>query len=147
MCLDGALARPCTISAVTGPAPTFCGRASRQHGSGQGHRWEKDNLLHFSGEAKDWPSFKEGMKALRAALKEGDQRLSALKAKFDNFSHKPKDGGNKRRWRRKNATTAKGLASGFNWHNECECLHKQKNEAEAKFQAIKERCEGNVNQE
>jgi hypothetical protein len=23
---------------------------------------EKDNLLHFSGEAKDWPSFKEGKK-------------------------------------------------------------------------------------
>ena len=55
---------------------------------------EKDNLFHFSGEAKDWSSFKEGMKTLRAALKEGDQRLSALETKFHNFSHKAKDGVN-----------------------------------------------------
>jgi hypothetical protein len=60
---------------------------------GKGMR-EKDNLFYFSGEAKDWPSSKEGMKALHAALKEGDQRLSALETKFDNFSQKAKDGGN-----------------------------------------------------
>ena len=36
------------------------------------------------------------VKALRAALRDKDQRLSALEAKFDSFSHEPKDGGNKR---------------------------------------------------
>jgi hypothetical protein len=33
--------------------------------------------------------------ALRAALKEKDQRLSALEAKFDSFSNEQKDGSNK----------------------------------------------------
>ena len=37
------------------------------------------------------------MKALRAALKEKGQRLSALEAKFDIFSNEQKDGGNKRK--------------------------------------------------
>jgi hypothetical protein len=30
-------------------------------------------------------------------LKDKDQRLSALEAKFDSFSHEPKDGDNKRK--------------------------------------------------
>ena len=33
----------------------------------------------------------------RAALKEKDRRQSALVAKFENFSHEPKHGGNKRK--------------------------------------------------
>ena len=37
------------------------------------------------------------MKALRASLKEKDQRLSALEAKFDSFSNEQKDGSNKRK--------------------------------------------------
>ena len=35
------------------------------------------------------------VKALRAALRDKDQRLSALEAKFDSFSHEQKDGGKK----------------------------------------------------
>jgi hypothetical protein len=37
------------------------------------------------------------VKVLRAALKERDQRLSALEAKVESFSHEPKDGGNRRK--------------------------------------------------
>ena len=36
------------------------------------------------------------VKALRAALKERDQLLSALEAKFEDFSHEPREG-NKRK--------------------------------------------------
>ena len=45
VCLEGALARPCTISVVTGPAPKFCCHASRQHGPGQGRRLQDSNFL------------------------------------------------------------------------------------------------------
>ena len=38
----------------------------------------------------------EEVKALRAAIKEKDQRLAALEAKFDSFSNEQKDGSNKR---------------------------------------------------
>ena len=47
VCLDGALARPCTISVVLDPAPKFCCRASRQHSSGQGHEGERQPVLFF----------------------------------------------------------------------------------------------------
>ena len=52
VCLDGALARPCvfyycTISVVPVPAPKFCCRMSRQHGSGQGHRGERQPAPFF----------------------------------------------------------------------------------------------------
>ena len=40
------------------------------------------------------------VKALRAAIKEKDQCLSALEAKFDSFSSKQKDGSNKGKNRR-----------------------------------------------
>jgi hypothetical protein len=53
VCLEGALARPCTILVVTGPAPKFYCHASRQHDPGQGRRLQR-NPLHFSGEIKDF---------------------------------------------------------------------------------------------
>ena len=37
----------------------------------------------------------EEVKVLRAALKEKDQRLTALESKFDSFSNEQKDGSNK----------------------------------------------------
>jgi hypothetical protein len=40
------------------------------------------------------------VKALREALKDKDQRLSALEAKCNSFSQEPKDGGNKRKKRK-----------------------------------------------
>jgi hypothetical protein len=73
----------------------------------------------FSSAVDDSTDGHDEVNTLRAALKEKDQRLkekdqrlSALEAKLDSFSHEQKDGGNKRKKRmRKNATTAKGLAS------------------------------------
>jgi len=58
VCLEVALARPCTISVVTGPAPKFSAatrRVSMTPGKGGD---DTDNPLHFSGEIKDWPTFK-----------------------------------------------------------------------------------------
>jgi len=82
------------------------------------------------------------VKALRAALKDKDQRLLALQAKFDSFSHKPKDGGNKRKkMAKKECNYCKRAGKGFQGHNESGCGHKQKDKAEAKLQAIKERRE------
>jgi hypothetical protein len=37
-------------------------RALRQHGSVQGGD-DKNNLLHFSGKIKDWPTFKDAMQS------------------------------------------------------------------------------------
>ena len=82
------------------------------------------------------------VKALRAALRDKDQRLSALEAKFDSFSHEPKDGGNKRnKTAREECNYCKRAGKGFQGHNESGCGHKQKDKAEAKLQAIKERRE------
>ena len=47
--------------------------------------------------ASDESNDGEEVKALRAVLKEKDQRLSALQAKFDSFSNEQKDGSNKRK--------------------------------------------------
>ncbi len=66
--------------------------------------------------ASDESNDDEEVKALRASLKEKDQRLSALETKFDSFSNEQKDCSNKPRSRRgrmkKNAATAQRLASG-----------------------------------
>ena len=70
--------------------------------------------------------------------------MSALEAKFESSSHEQTDGGNKRKKRRrKDATTAKRrrLARGSKGAMKSECWHKQKDEAEAALQAIKERRE------
>ena len=51
------------------------------------------NPLHFTKRAENYPQHE--VKALRAALKESEQRLSALEAKFDSLSHKPEEAGEK----------------------------------------------------
>jgi hypothetical protein len=87
----------------------------------------------------------EEVKALRAALKEKDQRLSALEAKFDSFSSEQKDSSNKRkkpaRKNEKECTYCKKAGKWFQGHEESECHYKKKDEAEAALQAIKERRE------
>ena len=87
----------------------------------------------------------EEVKALRAAIKEKDQRLAALEAKFDSFSSEQKDGSNKcKKTARKNekeCTYCKKAGKWFQGHEESECHHKKKDEAEAALQAIKERRE------
>ena len=87
----------------------------------------------------------EEVKALRAALKEKDQRLAALEAKFDSFSNEQKDGSNKRqkkaRKNEKECTYCKKAGKWFQGHEESECHHKKKDEAEAALQAIKEKRE------
>jgi len=81
--------------------------------------------------------------ALRASLKKRDQRLPAHEAKFDSFSHELKDGGNKRKTTKKQCNYyGKKAGKWFQGHDESECPHKQKDDAEAKLQAIKEKREG-----
>ena len=60
VCLGGALARPCTISMAKSPAPEpHCFAQSMALSKGME---EKDNpALVFSGETKDWPSFKDSI--------------------------------------------------------------------------------------
>ena len=59
------------------------------------------------------------VKALRATLKDKDQRLSALEAKFDSFSHEPKDGGNKRnKTAREECNYCKKAGKGFQGYDE-----------------------------
>ena len=115
----------------------------------QNYMQRQDNdggkLVAFSS-ASDESNDGEEVKALRGALKEKDQRLSALEAKFDNFSNEQKDGGNKRkkpvlaRKNEKECNYCKKASNGkwFQGHEESECHHKKKDEAEAAFQAIKE---------
>jgi hypothetical protein len=80
---------------------------------------------------------------LRAALKEKDQRLSTLEAKFDIFSRGQTDGGNNRKkTAKKNEKECKYCKKTVRWfqgHDESECLHKKKDEAEPGLLAIKER--------
>ena len=87
----------------------------------------------------------EEVKSLRAALKEKDQRLAALEAKFDSFSNEQKDGSNKRqkqaRKNEKECTYCKKAGKWFQGYEESECHHKKKDEAEAALQAIKEKRE------
>jgi len=85
------------------------------------------------------------VKALRVAFKENDQCLEALEAKFDNFSNEQKDSSNKRkksaRKNEKQCIYCKKTGKWFQGHEESECHHKKKDEAEAALQAIKERRE------
>ena len=110
------------------------------------HRQDNDGEKHVAfSSASDESNDGEEVKALRGALKEKDQRLSALEAKFDNFSNEQKDGINKRKKpARKNETECtycKKACKWFQGHEASECHHKQKDEAEAALQAIKERRE------
>jgi len=56
-----------------------------------------DKRVAFSSAVDDSTDGHDEVNTLRAALKEKDQRLLALEAKFDSFSHGQTDGGNKRK--------------------------------------------------
>jgi len=108
----------------------------------QGQDNDGEKYVAFSS-ASDESNDNEEVKALRAALKEKDQCLSALEAKFDTFSNEQKDGSNKRkkpvRKNEKEYTYCKKAGKWFQGHEESECHHKKKDEAETALQAIKER--------
>jgi hypothetical protein len=55
-----------------------------------------EKFVAFSSASDESNDGKE-VKALRAALKEKDQRLASLESKFDSFSSEQKDGSNKRK--------------------------------------------------
>ena len=108
----------------------------RQDNDGEKH-------LAFSSASDESNDCEEEVKALRAALKEKDQRLEALEAKFDSFSNEQKDSSNKpKKLTRKNekeCTYCKKAGKWFQGHEESKYHHKKKDEAEAALQAIKER--------
>jgi hypothetical protein len=110
----------------------------RQDNNGEKH-------VAFSSASDESNDGEEEVKALRASLKEKDQRLAALEAKFDSFSNEQKDSSNKpKKLTRKNekeCTYCKKAGKWFQGHEESECHHKKKDEAEAALQAIKERRE------
>jgi predicted RNase H-like nuclease (RuvC/YqgF family) len=60
-------------------------------------RQDNDGEKHVAFSSASDESDGEEVKALRAALKEEDQGLSALEAKFNSFSSEQKDGSNKRK--------------------------------------------------
>ena len=102
------------------------------------------NPLHFTKRAENYPQHE--VKALRAALKESEQRLSALEAKFDSLSHEPREGNKRKKLARKECDHCKKTGKWAQVHDESACLHKQRDEADAKrdeadakLQAIKER--------
>ena len=61
---------------------------------------EADKRVTFSSTC-DKEDTKHEVEALRAALKEKDQRLSALEAKFDSFSQEPREGKKRKKPTRK----------------------------------------------
>jgi len=109
-------------------------------------RQDNDGEKHVAfSSASDESNDGEEVKALPAVLKEKDQRLSSLEAKSDSFSNEQKDGSNKHkkpaRKNEKECTYCKRAGKWFQGHEESECHHKKKDEAEAALQAIKERRE------
>ena len=97
-----------------------------------------EKRVAFSSASDESNNDHEEVKALvRATLKEKDQCLSALEAKFDSFSNEQKDGGNKHkkpvlaRKNEKECTYCKKAGKWFQGHEESECHHKKKDEAEA----------------
>ncbi len=56
-----------------------------------------DKRVAFSSAVDDSTDSHDEVSTLEAALKEKDQRLLALEAKFNSFSHGQTDGGNKRK--------------------------------------------------
>ena len=70
------------------------------------------------------------VKALRDALKEKEkrleekgQRLSALEAKFDSFSHEPREGNQQNKPARKECNYCKNTGKWAEGHDESACLH------------------------
>jgi len=102
------------------------------------------NPLHFTKRAEKYPQHE--VKALRATLKESEQRLSALEAKFDSLSHEPREGNKRKKPARKECDYCKKTGKWAQGHDESECLHKQRDGADAKLQAIKERRAGKSRQ-
>jgi hypothetical protein len=106
-----------------------------------------DKRVAFSSAVDDSTDGHDEVNTLRA-LKEKDQRLLALEAKFDSFSHGQTDGGNKRKKtakkNEKECNYCKKTGKWFQGHDESECWHKKKDEAEAGLLAIKERRERTV---
>ena len=107
-----------------------------------------DKRVAFSSAVDDSTDGHDEVNTLRAALKEKDQRLSTLEAKLDSFSHEQKDGGNKRKKtakkNEKECNYCKKTGKWFQGHDESECWHTKKDEAEAELLAIKERRESAV---
>ena len=79
--------------------------------------------------ASDESNDGEEVKALRAALKEKDQRLSALEAKLDSLSNEQKNGSNKHKKpakrNKKECTYCKKAGKWFQGREESECHHKK----------------------
>ena len=105
-------------------------------------RQEKDEDKHvaFSASNDEAPE----LKALRAEIKAKDQRLAALEARFDNLQE-PNDAGNKRKKPNKNSkecSYCKANGKWFQGHDEAQCHHKKKDEAEAALKAIAEKRKG-----
>jgi hypothetical protein len=101
-----------------------------------------DKRVAFSSAVDGSTDGHDEVNTLRAALKEKDQLLSALEAKFDSFSRGQTDGGNKRKKttkkNEKECNYCKKTGKWFQGHDESECLHKKKDEAEAGLLAIKQ---------
>jgi len=98
------------------------------------------NPLHFTKRAENYPQ--HDIKALRAALKESEQHLLALEAKFnkfDSFSHEPGEDNKRKKPARKEFDYCKRTDKSAQGHDESVCLQKQRDEADIKLQAIKER--------
>ena len=97
-----------------------------------------DKRVAFSSAVDDSTDGPDEVNTLRA-------KVLALEAKLDSFSHEQKDGGNKRkkpaRKNEKECTYCKKAGKWFQGHEESECHHKKKDEAEAALQAIKEKRE------
>jgi hypothetical protein len=97
-----------------------------------------DKRVAFSSAVDDSTDGPDEVNSLRA-------KVLALEAKLDSFSHGQKDGSNKRkkpaRKNEKECTYCKKAGKWFQGHEESECHHKKKDEAEAALQAIKERRE------
>ena len=100
-----------------------------------------DKRVAFSSAVDDSTDGHDEVNTLRATLKEKDQRLLALEAKFDSFSHGQTDGGNKRKKtakkNEKECNYCKKTGKWFQGHDESECLHKKKDEAEAGLLALR----------
>ena len=98
------------------------------------------NPLHFTKRAENYPQYE--VKALRAALKESEQRLLALEAKFNkfnSFSHEPGEDDKRKKPARKEFDYCKRTDKSAQGHDESVCLKKQIDEIDENLQAIKER--------
>ena len=83
------------------------------------------NPLHFTKRAENYPQHE--VKALRAALKESEQRLLALETKFnkfDSFLHEPGEDNKRKKPARKECDYCKRTVKSAQGHDESLCLDK-----------------------